>query len=225
MTQHTAAPIEVFRIVPRFHDSFKGVLLEDDQILRWELDEQAAPLPAGIPGSLDVDLGGTPADYPTADPACPVLSAALLQAVRDRFSGTGHFIPVTIPGLATGTCTAYVPTTVSDCLDRIDSSAPEATGKVRRAVFHPDRVPLQVPAFRLLENKTYVYWNAWAARLIESSAAPGSVELRLAWSSDPTATPHRDPMGFWCRLRQTGGLCRICVCAECTAWAALRAMS
>ncbi|MEV6296546.1 hypothetical protein AB0M41_40420 [Streptomyces sp. NPDC051896] len=196
MTEHATAPVEVFRVVPRYHDSFKGVLLEDDQMLRWELDEQAVPLPAEIPGSLHGELGGTPADYPTSDPASPVLSAALLQAVRDRFSGTGHFIPVNVPGLATGTYTAYVPTTVADCLDRLNSSAPEATGRIRKAVFHQERVPLNVPAFRLPENRTYVYWNAWAAHLIESSAAPGSVELRLVWSSDPTATPHRDPMGF-----------------------------
>jgi len=151
-----------------------------------------------LPRSRDrctASSGGTPADYPTADPASPVLSAALLQAVRDRFSGTGHFIPVNVPGLAAGTYTAYVPTTVSDCLDRLNSSAPEATGRIRKAVFHQDRVPLHVPAFRLPENRTHVYWNAWAAHLIESSAAPGSVELRLVWSSDPTATPHRDPMG------------------------------
>lgn len=89
-----------------------------------------------------------------------------------------------------------MPTTVSDCLDRLNSSAPEATGRIRKAVFHHDRVPLQIPAFRLPRNRAYVYWNAWAARLIESSAALGSVELRLVWSSDPTATPHQDPMGF-----------------------------
>ncbi|MGJ5752037.1 hypothetical protein FB563_0102 [Streptomyces puniciscabiei] len=196
MTEHATTPVEVFRVVPRYHDSFKGILLEDDQILRWELDEQTVPLPAEIPGSLHGELGGTPADYPTSDPASPVLSAALLEAVRDRFSGTGHFIPVNVPGLAAGTYTAYVPATVADCLDQLNSSTPEATGRIRKAAFHQDRVPVQFPAFRLPQNRTYVYWNAWAARLIESSAAPGSVELRLVWSSNPTATPHRDPMGF-----------------------------
>ncbi|MFD5424002.1 hypothetical protein [Streptomyces sp. NPDC127084] len=189
-------PAEVFRIVPRFHDSFRGVFLEDDQILRWELDEQTVPLPAEVPGSLHGDPAGTLADYPSSDFGSPILSAALLRAVRDRFSGTGHFIPVNVPSLAFGAYTAYVPTTVFDCLDQLNSSTPEATGKIRFAVFHQHLVPQQVPAFRLTENKTYVYWNAWAARSIESSAAPGSLELRLVWSSDPTATPHRDPMGF-----------------------------
>jgi hypothetical protein len=160
------------------------------------LDEQATPVPAEIPGSLHGNHAGTLADYPTSDFGSPVLSAALLQSVRARFSEAGHFIPVDVPGLAVGTYTAYVPTTVSDCLDRLNSSTPEATRKIRSAVFHQHLVPLHVPAFRLTENKTYVYWNAWAARLIESSAAPGSLELRLVWSSDPTATPHRDPMGF-----------------------------
>ncbi len=150
MTDPMTTPLEVYRLVPRFHDDFKGALL----------------------------------------------GATLLKAVRDRFAGTGHFIPVNVPGLPAGTYTAYVPSTVADCLDEARSSAPELTGKIRQAVFRGDRVPVDVPAFRLPENRTYVYWNAWAAHLIEEAAPSGSVELRLVWSSDPTATPHRDPMGF-----------------------------
>ncbi|MFF9019294.1 hypothetical protein [Streptomyces eurythermus] len=196
MTDPMTAPVEVYRLVPRFHDDFRGALLESDEIMRWELDEEATPLPAELPGSLQGDPSGTLSEFPTANPAAPILGATLLKAVRDRFAGTGHFIPVNVPGLPAGTYTAYVPTTVADCLDEARSSAPELTGKIRQAVFHEDRVPVDVPAFRLPENRTYVYWNAWAARLIEEAAPPRSVELRLVWSSDPTATPHRDPMGF-----------------------------
>ncbi|MEK0098359.1 hypothetical protein WDA79_07585 [Streptomyces sp. A475] len=45
-------------------------------------------------------------------------------------------------------------------------------------------------------QETDVYWNGWAARLIQSLAGPDNVELRLVWSADPTAEPYPRPMGF-----------------------------
>lgn len=44
--------------VPRHQDSFKGVSVENDRISRGEPDEQAVPLPAGIPGSPHGINGG-----------------------------------------------------------------------------------------------------------------------------------------------------------------------
>ncbi|MCL3992091.1 hypothetical protein [Streptomyces lavenduligriseus] len=45
MTDPMTAPIEVYRLVPRFHDDFRGALLESDEIMRWELDEARSSAP------------------------------------------------------------------------------------------------------------------------------------------------------------------------------------
>ncbi|MEK0098492.1 hypothetical protein WDA79_08275 [Streptomyces sp. A475] len=135
-------------------------------------------------------------DYPSGHTAAPVLSRKLADETRAAFQPFGTYIPVHVPDGRPDDFVAYIPDGVADCLDHKASSAPAATGEIERAVFVPDRIPCDAPCFRLTDNKTFVYWNGWAARLIQSFAGPDNVELRLVWSTGATAESHPRPMGF-----------------------------
>ncbi|MDN3261302.1 hypothetical protein QWJ26_16055 [Streptomyces sp. CSDS2] len=196
MIEESDSPLEVFRLVPPFGDRYLGLLIDGGPVIRWELDSEANELPPVICGERHGNAKGVAAEYPSGHPFAPVLSRRLTEATRSRFQDFGHYIPVTAPGLQPGDYSAYVPTMVADCLDRDASSSPNAAGEIERAVFVPEELPLDAPCFRLTDNKTYVYWNGWAARLIRSLVGAENIELRLVWSSDPQATPHPRPMGF-----------------------------
>ncbi|WP_330460318.1 hypothetical protein OIB37_27680 [Streptomyces sp. NBC_00820] len=165
-------------------------------VIRWEMDGSSHP----PPGEVDADWHGDPrrkvSDYPSGHAVVPVLSRRLAEETRRRFEAFGNYIPVRVPEVREGAYLAYIPSVVADCLDRDASSPPSAVGEIEHAEFVPEGLPHDAPCFRLTDNRTYVYWNGWAARLIQSIAGPENVELRLVWSSDPGATPHPRPMGF-----------------------------
>ncbi|MFI0229755.1 hypothetical protein [Streptomyces sp. NPDC017086] len=196
MIEPSESPLEVFRLVPPFGDHFKGLLIDGRPVIGWELDSEANDLPPGVSSEWHGNPKGMAAEYPSGHPAAPVLSRRLTEETRSRFQDFGYYIPVIAPGTQPGDYYAYVPTVVADCLDKNASSPPDEAGEIERTVFVPAELPLDAPCFRLPDNRTYVYWNGWAARLIRSIVGPENIELRLVWSSDPHATPHPRPMGF-----------------------------
>ncbi|MCL3992092.1 hypothetical protein [Streptomyces lavenduligriseus] len=196
MPRETGRTAEVFRITPAFGDRYKGLLVDALSLMRWEMDGSVNPLPEALDAEWHGNPGGTVSDYPSGHAVVPVFSRRLAEETFPRFQGFGHCIPVHVPDARTGDYRAYVPSVVADCLDRKASSSPSAVGEIEHAEFIPERLPLDVPCFRLTDNRTYVYWNGWAARLIQSVAAPENVELRLVWSTEPGAVRHPRPMGF-----------------------------
>ncbi|MER7197463.1 hypothetical protein CG723_44290 [Streptomyces sp. CB01635] len=196
MNLPTEGTLDVFRVMPEFGDRYKGLLVDALPLMRWEIDSSAHPLPGALLAEWHGYPGGTVSDYPSGHIAAPVLSRKLADETRAAFQSFGTYIPVHVPGGVSDDFCAYIPDVVADCLDHEASSAPDETGEIERAVFAPDRIPSDAPCFRLTGNETYVYWNGWAARLIQSLAGPENVELRLVWSADPTAERHPRPMGF-----------------------------
>lgn len=196
MTSETGRTADVFRVTPSFGDHYKGLLVDALPLMRWEMDTSVNPLPDTLEAEWHGDPGGTVSDYPSGHAVVPVFSRRLAEETFPRFQEFGHYIPVRVAGARAGDYRAYIPSVIVDCLDRKASSPPSVVGEIEHAEFIPERLPLTVPCFRLTDNKTYVYWNGWAARLIQSIAGPENVELRLVWSSDPGAVPHPRPMGF-----------------------------
>jgi hypothetical protein len=196
MNLPTEGTLDVFRITPDFGDRYKGLLVDALPLMRWEIDSSAHPRPDVLLAEWHGNPGGTVSDYPSGHTAAPVLSRRLADETRAAFQSFGTYIPVHVPDGGPDDFCAYIPDVVADCLDHEASSAPAETGEIESAVFLPDRIPSDAPCFRLTDNKTDVYWNGWAARLIQSLAGPDNVELRLVWSADPTAEPHPRPMGF-----------------------------
>ena len=89
----------------------------------------------------------------------------------------------------------YVVEKVVDCLDVARSSAPEPpTGEIARAVFRPEALPLDLPAFRLPQSPVAVYWKAWAVARLRALLG-SQPKARLAWSQDPAARPHPNVWG------------------------------
>ncbi|MFE5027971.1 hypothetical protein ACFRAO_32860 [Streptomyces sp. NPDC056656] len=196
MNLETNGSLDIFRITPDFGDRYKGLLVDALPLIRWEIDSSTHPLPDELFAEWHGNPSGTVSDYPSGHAVVPVLGRKLADETLPAFRTFGRYIPVRVPGGQKDDYQAYVPNTVADCLDREASSPPSATGEIERAVFVPKRIPQDTPCFRLTDNKTFVYWNGWAARLIQSLAGPQNVELRLVWSSDPDAVPHPRPMGF-----------------------------
>ncbi|MFF9019293.1 hypothetical protein [Streptomyces eurythermus] len=196
MPRETGRTTEVFRITPSFGDHYKTLLVDALPLLRWEMDESVNPLPEALDAEWHGNPRGTVSDYPSGHAVVPVFSRRLAEETFPRFQGFGYCIPVQVPDARAGDYRAYVPSVVADCLDRKASSSPNEVGEIEHAAFIPERLPLEAPCFRLTDNRTYVYWNGWAARLIQSITGPENVELRLVWSTDPGAVPHPRPMGF-----------------------------
>ncbi|MEU6406724.1 hypothetical protein [Streptomyces sp. NPDC046985] len=196
MTSETGRTAGVFRITPSFGDHYKGLLVDALPLIRWEMDGSAHPLPGELNADWHGNPGGRVSDYPSGHAVVPVLSRRLAEETFERFHAFGHYIPVHVSDARDGDYRAYVPSVVADCLDRKASSPPTEVGEIEHAEFIPEELPHDAPCFRLTDNRTYVYWNGWAARLIQSLAGPENVELRLVWSSDPNAEAHPRPMGF-----------------------------
>ncbi|MFE6759999.1 hypothetical protein ACFVDQ_41460 [Streptomyces sp. NPDC057684] len=195
MNLPTDGTLDVFRVLPELGDRLKGLLVDALPLIQWEIDSSAHPLPAALLAEWHGNAGATVSDYPSGHVVAPVLSRKLADETRAAFQPFGTYIPVHVPDDGPDDFCAYIPDVVADCLDHEASSAPDEAGEIWRAVFVPDRIPYAAPCFRLTDNKTFVYWNGWAARLIQSLAGLDNVELRLVWSTETTTEPHPRPMG------------------------------
>lgn len=197
VTEAPTKPLAVYRIMPPFRDNLRTVLVEGVQLARWQYRGD----PADFPQRAAADWQGPPEwqemGYPSISAAAPVFSRRVADRVREHFDGGGTFVPVDLPDMPEGAYELYVAERVVDCLDHEQSSEPlMPRHEIERAVFRPDALPLHLPAFRVPGCFWSVYWNGWATDLLRDLIGEDNLELRLVWSTDPEAKPHRAPMGF-----------------------------
>lgn len=193
----SATPLAVYRVLPPYRDGLRTVLVHGEQLMRWQKRGDPADFPERVEAEWQGPAEWEEIDYPSSSVGAPVLSRRIADHVRERFSKGGTFVPVDLPEAPTGAYELYVPLHVVDCLDQEKSSEPRRPGGViEKAVFHPEALPVELPAFRTPEFPRGVYWNAWAVDLLRELVGDDELELRLVWSTDPNAPVHRNPMGF-----------------------------
>ncbi|MCH6160408.1 hypothetical protein [Streptomyces marispadix] len=193
----TATPLSVYRILPPFKEGLRSILVDDWPLIRWQTHGDPAEMPTRVTAEWQGPPNFREIDYPSSSLGAPVLSRRVADKVRDRFSPGGSFLPVSVSGEPEGKYELYVAEHVVDCLDPDRSSAPlQPTLVIEKAVFLPERLPLEYAAFRVPGFPRGVYWNGWAVELLCELIGRDDLELRLVWSTDPDAVPHRNPMGF-----------------------------
>jgi hypothetical protein len=187
----------VYRVLPPHAERLRTLRIDGLQLIRWQKHGD----PVDMPTQVHAEWQGPPeyreVDYPSSSVGAPVLSRDVADNVREPFASAGIFVPVRTPGEAEKCYELYAVTRVADCLDLENSSEPLPPVSVRRKhVFVPELVPQECAAFRLPQFPRGVYWNAWAVELLCDLIGRENLEVRLVWSTDPTAVPHHDPMGL-----------------------------
>jgi hypothetical protein len=164
--------------------------------MRWQRTGTSTDRPAAVRAEWDGDPRLRRADFPSGYPGAPVFSRRVADRLKGDLSAAGSFVPVLFDDTDTDEYFLYLVEELVDCLDIRRSSKPKkADGKIKKAVFHADALPVHLPAFRVPEYRGGVYWNGWAVgRLMELLG--DDLEVRLVWSEDPALTPHPNPMGF-----------------------------
>jgi hypothetical protein len=106
----------------------------------------------------------------------------------------GEFIPVHAEGVEAGAYQLYLVNSVIDCLDVKRSAKPKrATGQMTHLTFLPSRIDQSLPAFRIPQSPTFVFWNAAFVEALQRFGANGLVPL-VVWSEDHSIQPARAPM-------------------------------
>ncbi|RKN44086.1 hypothetical protein D7294_09650 [Streptomyces hoynatensis] len=184
---------------------FRTLRLDDSlvRLKRWEFTG-AGEIPEVFGAEWVGEEHWPASEFASSYPDAPVLSARVAGLLREELLSAGRLVPVRRvrgagprkPGDAAELDhVVYVVEKVVDCLDPARSSAPRPpTGEIERAVFRPDALPVELPAFRLPQFPVAVYWNAWAVDRLRALLGP-QVEARLAWSQDPAARPHPNLWG------------------------------
>lgn len=190
-------PLSVYRILPAFDDELRTLHVNGEQLIRWQKFGEPADLPTRVEAEWQAPSTCREVDFPSSSVGSPVLGRGVADQVRERFAAGGEFVPVSISGEPEGKYELYIAKHVVDCLDPDRSSAPQRPGGViQKTVFRPALLPLQYAAFRVPGFPRGVYWNSWAVDLLCDLIGKDDLELRLVWSTDPDAEPHRNPMGF-----------------------------
>jgi hypothetical protein len=186
-------PISVYRLLPGLGE-FRTLLLDEvthRRLIGWQRGMDAAPPTAAAQWNRDLDWRDT--KFPSGLIAAPMLARDVVEQVKDDFAEGGEFLPVTVDGRDSG-FDLYLVMTVANCLDTRRSSKPSrGRDLIKTAVFRPDAIPLDVPAFRVPESPIAVYWNGWAADLLQKLVGD-DLERRLVWSEDKSLKPHPNPM-------------------------------
>lgn len=187
-------PISIYRLLPGVGE-FRTLLLDEvphRKLIGWLRGMDAEP-PTTASGQWNRDLDLPAMKFPSGLIGAPMLSRDIVNQVKDDFGKGGEFVPVTVDGSDSG-FDLYLVKTVTDCLDARRSSKPKrGSGPIKISVFRPDAVPLDVPAFRVPESPIAVYWNGWAADLLQKLVGD-DLERRLVWSEDKSLKPHPNPM-------------------------------
>jgi hypothetical protein len=187
-------PISVFRLLPSMGD-FRTLLIEEPslvRLIRWQRGIEAEP-PTSVTANWIGDPGLRTTKYPSGGVGDPMIARDIVEQVRDDFTKGGSFVPVVIAGVD-GDFDLYLVESVTDCLDERRSSKPKGSGRtIKIAIFRPEAIPLDVPAFRIPQSPGAVYWNGWAADLLQKLVGD-DLERRLVWSEDKTLKPHPNPM-------------------------------
>lgn len=191
----TALPV-VFRLVPRLTES-RSLLLDEADALRLERWYSRGD-PSARPGSIRASWLGEPTlprgDYPCPSGAAPILSRRMQRRFGDELRPAGELVPVIVDDADDGDYVFFAVTSVVDCLDaRRSSPVSRATGEIHKLVFVPERVPTELPAFRIPQSPSFVFWNRrFVDRLLR--AQPIALDTRVVWSQDPAFAPFPAPM-------------------------------
>ncbi|MFJ2832702.1 hypothetical protein ACIPC1_34990 [Streptomyces sp. NPDC087263] len=128
-----------------------------------------------------------------------MLGRSVADALADELSAAGRLVPFVIDGNESSESDdyfVYLVERIVDCLDTRRSSKPKkTTGEITKAVFFPDALPAELPAFRVPQYCGGVYWNGWAVDCL-AELLGDDIEARLVWSEDPSLTPHPNLWGF-----------------------------
>lgn len=200
MTEKPQQNLSVYRLLPRMGE-FRTLLLGSSlrKLIRWQISGSESDLPTSFSGSWDGNPRWRNGEFPCGYPGAPVLGRRVADALSDELPAAGRLVPVAIEGNESSESDeyfVYLVERIADCLDTRRSSKPKkTTGEITKAVFLPDALPAELPAFRVPEYRGGVYWNGWAVdRLAELLG--DDLEARLVWSEDPSLTPHPNPWGF-----------------------------
>ncbi|MDJ0346423.1 hypothetical protein QMK19_35605 [Streptomyces sp. H10-C2] len=207
MSDATQAPLRAYRLLPGLGD-FRTLHINNLlKLMRWQTGGSPE---GGRPTGFSAEWAATddgdprvrPAEFPSGYPGAPVLSRRVADLLRDELCRAGSFEPLDIADgpdsiLDAGEYVLYLVQSVVDCLDTRRSSKPKRSGgEVKKAVFRPEAFPADLPAWRLPEFPTAVYWNGWAVDRLKELLGD-DLEARLIWSEDPALAPHPDPWGVF----------------------------
>ncbi|MFB7247690.1 hypothetical protein ACFCYX_35105 [Streptomyces populi] len=190
-------PLAVYRLMPSTRN-LRTLRLDDSLIdlKRRQLQGDRAPRPTAFGAEWTGDPKGRKAEFASDYPGAPILGGRLVDHLGADLEKSGPLLPVRVEGSPEDTYVLHLVDRIVDCVDARSSSRPKkATGEMRKTVFSPDALPLDLPSFRVPQFPVAVQWNGWAvARLAELLG--DDLETRLVWSQDPAAEPHPSPWGF-----------------------------
>ncbi|MFF4401437.1 hypothetical protein [Streptomyces sp. NPDC001480] len=197
MTDQAEKVMSTFRLLPSLSEChhLSSNSFDSRRLMRWQGGGSEADRPTRWRAEWMGEGHWPKSEFPSGYPGAPVLSRRLAESFGDDLAAAGRLVPVDIEGAKDDEYFLYLVERVVDCLDTRRSSKPKRSGEIKKAVFLPERLPVDLPAFRLPQFPRAVQWNGWAAdRLIELTG--DQIEARLLWSEDPTAVPHADPWGI-----------------------------
>lgn len=208
MSDPNQVPLRVYRLLPSM-GNFRTLFLDSAsrrKLLSWQIKGSPADdRPTGFSAEWaewEKAPRKRPTEFPNGDSGAPVLSRRVAGLLHDELSRSGSFEPLLVtdgPDSSpdAGSYVLYLVESVVDCLDTRRSSKPKRLGgEVKKAVFRPEALPTDLPAFRLPEFPTGIYWNGWAVDRLKKLLGD-DLEARLVWSDDPTRHPHPNPWGFF----------------------------
>jgi hypothetical protein len=124
----------------------------------------------------------------------PILSRRICLKFERELSLAGSCVPVHATGIEDGAYQLYLVDVVVDCLDTKRSAKPRrGTGEMAHVAFVPNNVNPLLPAFRVPQSPTFVFWNATFVEALRQMGVQGLMTL-VVWSEDPSIKPVRDPM-------------------------------
>jgi hypothetical protein len=184
----------IFRLYPDYQHA-RGLLLDEASSVRVLRRQRTG---AGEVGRLagiwtaesDVPLG----DFPCGMGFAPILSRRICTQFETELAKAGECIPVHADGLEDGAYQLYLVNPVIDCLDVKRSAKPKReTGEMTHVTFLPSKIDSSLPAFRIPQSPTFVFWNEDFVHALERSGAEGLTFL-VVWSEDHAIQPASAPM-------------------------------
>jgi hypothetical protein len=164
------------------------------RVISWQLSGSPDDYPNRVNAEWVGDPDWRPVEFSAGADEAPIVNGRIADLFRADFEAAGSLLPLYIDGEESKEWFLFLVEQVVDCLDTEESSEPEWDGVIRKAVFHADAVPTNLPAFRVPQS-TKLFWNGWMVDRLTKEAGV-DLEARLVWSENPTRTPHPDPWSF-----------------------------
>ena len=188
MAQRSEEALSVYRLMPSMSE-YKGLNLNSDDVqrlMRWQRSGAETDRPTRLRAEWLGEQRWPKSEFPSGRAGAPVLSRRLVEGFGEGLAATGSLIPVDIVGSNGDEYFLYLVEQVVDVWTYAGRPSPRRWGEVKKAVYRPEGLPAQFPAFRLPQFPRAVQWIGWAAeRLVEFTG--DQIEPRLTWSQDPTA--------------------------------------